>query len=409
MIRSAERRIQMLRPGEPFPIPPGAYEALDSMRDAYAPVLPTEVAFGVGLKRIGGTYVEELALIVYVPDKRPPTELPLEAMIPRTWEGYATDVVESHPEPLALLNDTAFFHAPRGGVSIGWEDPFQVHIGTLGAVAQRRSDGARRLLTANHVTPAPGIEMFQPHPGAPQSTLLGIVELQGTDWDCAILEPNPGRGSPDCSVLDIGALPGSSTAPPGDHVWNAARKRGRATGLTSGVIVAHMHPGEVGIERLRVDTFPFGGLFLWHGDSGAVLVNANDDVIGLLVQGDEMKPSSTSSNPTSAVGLALPIAPVLDELSIEIGVDPPVVSDISPNTALGVLANGGKAMITGRGFDSTTTVTFNGVGALGVIPASPHLLVVIPPVLGILGTVPVVVTNAFGEQSTPGPQAMFTY
>jgi hypothetical protein len=35
--------------------------------------------------------------------------------------------------------------------------------------------------------------------------------------------------------------------------------------------------------------------------------------------------------------------------------------------------------------------------------------VVVPPVLGILGTVPVVVTNAFGEQSTPGPEAMFTY
>jgi hypothetical protein len=399
----------MLRPGEPFPIPPDAYGALESLSDAYARVLPADVAFGVGLKRIGDTYVDELALIVYVPDKRPPTELPREVLIPPTWEGYATDVVESHPEPLALLNDTSFFQAPRGGASIGWEDPFQVHIGTLGCVAQRRGDGARRLLTANHVTPAPGLEMFQPHPGAAQSARVGTVELQGTDWDCAILEPDPGRGTPDCSVLDIGALPGSSTAPPGDHVWSAVRKRGRATGLTSGVVVAHVHPGQVGIEHLRVDTFPFGGLFLWHGDSGSVLVDANDEVIGLLVQGDEMKPSRTSTNPTAAVGLALPIAPVLDELSIEIGVDPPVLSGISPDTALGVLANGGKAMITGRGFDSATTVTFNGVDALSVIPASPHLLVVIPPVLGILGTVPVAVTNAFGEQSTPGPQAMFTY
>ncbi|MFB6678192.1 IPT/TIG domain-containing protein [Streptomyces sp. NPDC056390] len=399
----------MLRPGEPFPVPPDAYEALASLRDAYARTLPTEVAFGVGLKRIGDTYVEELALIVYVPDKLPPTRLSRQLMIPRTWEGYTTDVVESRPEPLALLNDTSFFHTPRGGVSIGWEDPFQVYIGTLGCVAQRRSDGARRLLTANHVTPAPGFDMFQPHPGVSQSTLVGTVELQGADWDCAILEPAPGRGTPDCSVLDIGALPGSSTAPPGDHVWNVARKRGRATGLTSGVVVAHMHPGQLGIERLRVDTFPVGGLFLWHGDSGSVLVNANDEVIGLLVQGDEMKPSSTSNNPTAAVGLALPIAPVLDELSIEIGVDPPVISDISPGTALGVLANGGKAMITGRGLDSATSVTFNGVDALSVIPASPELLVVIPPVLGILGTVPVVVTNAFGEQSLSSPQAMFTY
>ena len=399
----------MLRPGEPFPIPPDAYGALESLTDAYARVLPAEAAYGVGLKRIGDTYVEELALIVYVPDKRPPTELPREVMIPPTWEGYATDVVESHPEPLALLNDTSFFQAPRGGASIGREAPVQVHVGTLGRVAQRRGDGARRLLTANHVTPAPGPERFQPHPKAPQSTLVGAVELQGTDWDCAVLEPDPGRGTPDCSVPDIGAPAGSSTAPPADHVWNAARKRGRATGPTSGVVVAHMHPGQIGIERLRVDTFPFGGLFLWHGDSGSVLVNANDEVIGLLVQEDEMKPSSTSSNPAAAVGLALPVAPVPDELSIEIGVDPPVVSGISPDTALGVLANGGKATITGRGFDSATTVTFNGVDALSVIPASPHLLVVIPPVLGILDTVPVVVTNTFDAQSTPAPQAMFTY
>ncbi|WP_426368582.1 IPT/TIG domain-containing protein [Streptomyces sp. E-08] len=399
----------MLQPGEPGAIPPDAYEALEALRSAYARLQPSDVGFGVGLKRIGDTYVEELSLIVYVPDKRPPSRLPTEAVIPRTWEGYTTDVVESHPEPVALLNDSTFYHAPRGGVSIGWEDPFQVFVGTLGCVAQRRSDGARRLLTANHVTPAPGIDMFQPQPGAPQSAVVGTVELQGTDWDCAILDPDPGRGTPDCSVLDIGALPGSSTLPPGAHVWTAARKRGRATGLTSGLVVAHMNPGQVGIERLRVDTFPFGGLFLWHGDSGSVLVNVNDEVIGLLVQGDEMKPSPTSTNPTAAVGLALPIAPVLDELSIEIGVDPPVITDITPDTALGVLANGGKALITGFGFDAASTVTFNGIGALSIVPASPHVLVVIPPVLGIVGTVPVVVTNAFGAQSLPGPQATFTY
>lgn len=400
----------MLQPGEPLVIPTDAYEALEGLKDTYARVQPTEVTFGVGLKQIGRTYVEEVALIVYVPEKRPEARLAPEVAIPRTWEGYATDVVESNPEPVALVNDSAFFNAPRGGVSIGWEDPFQVHIGTLGCVAQRRSDGARRLLTADHVTPALGSDMFQPQPGAAQSKLLGTVEAQGTDWDCAILTPDPGRGTPDCSVLDIGALPGSSTAPPGDHVWKAVRKRGRATGLTSGVVVAHMSPGQVGIERLRVDTFPFGGLFLWHGDSGSVLVNADDEVIGLIVQGDAMQPSTTSTNPTAAIGLALPIAPVLNELSIEIGVNPPVINGINPNTALGVLANGGKATITGRGFDASTTVTFNGVGALSVVPASPHSLVVIPPVLGLLGTtVPVVVTNAFGEQSPPGPQATFTY
>ncbi|MFI1417531.1 IPT/TIG domain-containing protein [Streptomyces sp. NPDC020731] len=399
----------MLQPGEPVAVPSDASDALDSLRAAYAGALPAEAEFGIGLKRIGDTYVEELALIVYIPDKLPPTRLPAEAAIPPTWEGYATDVVESRPEPLALLNDTSFSDAPRGGVTIGWEDPFQVHIGTLGCVAQRRSDGARRLLTANHVTPAPGIGVFQPHPTAPQSKLVGTVELQGTDWDCALLEPDPGRATPDCSVLDIGALTGSSTAQPDDHLFKAVRKRGRATGFTSGVVVARMNPGQVGTERLRVDTFPFGGLFLWHGDSGSVLVDASDQVIGLLVQGDEMLPDSTSTNPTAAVGLALPIVPVLDELSIEIGVDPPVVSGINPDSALGVLANGGKAVIRGFGFDAASTVTFNGIDALSVVPASPHLLVVVPPVLPVLGSVPVVVTNGFGQQSLPGSPATFTY
>jgi hypothetical protein len=36
----------MLRPGEPFPMEPDAYGALESLRDAYAGVLPDEVAFG---------------------------------------------------------------------------------------------------------------------------------------------------------------------------------------------------------------------------------------------------------------------------------------------------------------------------------------------------------------------------
>lgn len=164
-------------------------------------------------------------------------------------------------------------------------------------------------------------------------------------------------------------------------------------------------PGQVGQARIRIDTFPPGGLFLWHGDSGSVAVNLSDEVVGLVVQADNLQ-TDASGNPVAAVGMALPIQPVLDELSVEIGVSPPAISRISPDTAAGVLAVGGKAEIDGAGFDAGTRVTFNGVDALSVVPASPRRLVVVPPFLGILGTVPVVATNAFGESSAA---SSFTY
>ncbi|WP_426364121.1 hypothetical protein [Streptomyces sp. E-08] len=393
----------MVHPGEPVAIPADAYEALESLRAAFNRLLPAEAAFGVGLKRIGDDYVAEPSLIVYLPEKLPADRLPSETVIPAHWEGYATDVVESRPEPVALVDDTSFVDPPRGGIDIGWEDPFEVHVGTLGCVAQLRGDGARRLLTADHVTPAPGIEMFQPHPLTAQSTLLGTVEAQGTDWDAALLVTDPGRGVPACSVRDVGPLRGSSTVTVGTPV----RKRGRTTGLTLGFVVAHIPdpPGQVGQARIRIDTFPPGGLFLWHGDSGSVAVNLSDEVVGLVVQADNLQ-TDASGNPVAAVGMALPIQPVLDELSVEIGVSPPAISRISPDTAAGVLAVGGKAEIDGAGFDAGTRVTFNGVDALSVVPASPRRLVVVPPFLGILGTVPVVATNAFGESSAA---SSFTY
>ncbi len=87
-----------------------------------------------------------------------------------------------------------------------------------------------------------------------------------------------------------------------------------------------------------------------------------------------------------------------------------MVTSVTPNTAFGVLTNGGWTQVDGKGFDAGVQVTFGGVSALTVTPVSPHRLILTPPPQFLPGVaVDVVVTNSFGEKSLTNPAAKFTY
>jgi hypothetical protein len=390
-----------------------ALAALESFRSAWADKLPAGTRFGVGFKQAAGDFLDQIALIVFLPEKLPPDQLPADGVIPATWQDggaeFPTDVVQSNPEPISLLNDNGFYPLILGGIEIGWQEPpggvvVTVHRGTLGCIVQRRSDGARQYLTAGHVAPTISLDVAQPAPGEPQSSLIGSVAALGTPWDCAAIDPNGSRGEPLIGVQDIGTVAGSAAF----QLWSAANKRGRTTGLTSGLIVAYVpDPGGVGIERIRIATFPFGGLYCWYGDSGSAILDTNNEVLGLLVEMDEQE-TDAGGNPTKSVGLAIPIQRVLDALQVEVAT-PPTVTSVDPDTAVGVLANGGLTQIDGSGFDAGSQVTFIGVPALTITPASPLRLIVTPPPQAPGTSGDVIVTNSHGDSSVSNPQAQFSY
>ena len=392
-------------------IPPQAFAALSTLRSAFENVLPAGTDFGIGAKQSAGEFLlNELALIVFVPEKLPLDVLPPDQLIPAsvTEQGikFPTDVVQSNPVPVA---DTSFAAQLRGGVEIGFFDLAEglPSRGTLGCVVQRRADGARQLLTAAHVAPL-GTVMSQPAPGEFQSSEVGTVvnaDARPTH-DCAVIAPNGLRGTPVADVLEIGPVRGAAAF----ELFSAATKRGRSTGLTTGLVVAAIpHPGTSAIKRIVLATFPFGGLYCSPGDSGSVVLNGNREVIALLLEMHEVT-NDASGNPAASVAHAVPIQAVLDALDVEIAVSPPVITSIQPDTAAGVLANQGVTQIDGLGFDAGSQVTFGGIPALSVIPASPLRLIVTPPAqFGPGVATDVIVTTGLGEQSLPSVSAQFTF
>lgn len=178
----------------------------------------------------------------------------------------------------------------------------------------RHNDGRDYILSNNHVLANSdyanvGDSIYQPgpHDGGDRNSVIGRLSswrtfAQGTNYvDAALAEPL--EGSVDPSILEIGSLAGTATATLESNV----RKSGRTTGLTEGIVrflgaylqVSYSSLGvryfddQVVIESLdRMSPFSAGG------DSGSVVVNDSNRVIGLLFAGS---PTFTLANPIQTV------------------------------------------------------------------------------------------------------------
>jgi hypothetical protein len=314
----------MTTPGQPFDVPDDALNALADFRANFESLLPAEAAFAVGFKKVGGEYLDGLALIVYVPDKLALESVPQGAVIPPTWSfggiEFPTDVVQSVAVDIALVNDSGSYSPANGGIEIGWNeiiDPVtgRTHRGTLGCIVARRGTGELLALTARHVAPE-NTTANQPAPDALHTRVLGTVGSGDTNstWDSALVTLAGTEPSPIATIQEIGAVAGQATF----QLWGAANKRGRTTGLTNGLVVSYIpDPAATGIERFVVDTFPFGGLYCQHGDSGSAVVNGNNEVIGLLVQMGADTYSDTGE-PLTSLGYVVPVQRVVDGLNVDI-------------------------------------------------------------------------------------------
>jgi hypothetical protein len=293
---------------------------------------PGVTGVDIGYKEVGGHPTDVVAIRVLVEEKR---DSPPDEAIPPEIGGHPTDVIERRFELHALSveeanvvleADTGTYDPLVGGISIGpcRAAGGRVLAGTLGCVVFDDATGRPMLLSNFHVLAVdtgarPGDVMAQPSRvdgGACPASVVGTLARWslGGSVDGAVAWAT--RRGVAGQVAGVGALAGTATA----TVGAAVRKRGRTTGLTFGIVdtvdltITLDYGGGIGNRTLRQqvgvrpDTFRsprFGG----PGDSGSVLVDGANRVLGLYFAGDT----------TAGYGIANPIGPVLSALAVHLG------------------------------------------------------------------------------------------
>ena len=285
----------------------------------------------VGYKYENGKRTDQIAIRVLVKQKKK-TVHPKQ-LVPAEINGIKTDVIEMDIVPFvaarklddaSLLSDATKYPTVKGGISIGPERVIggYVFVGTMGCIVKDNVTNNPMLLSNFHVMCVDsgwhaGDHMCQPgrvDGGVPGTDRIGDLNraVLSAHVDGAISSLS---GRPyDCSIVDIGDVKGTASA-----VLNAAvSKRGRTTLLTKGFVdsinatVTIDYGDGIGLHTLtnqigiRPDT-AVNPKFSDHGDSGSVVMDGNNKIIGLLFGGS-----------SSGYTYINPIASVLSELNVSI-------------------------------------------------------------------------------------------
>ncbi|GAA2100120.1 hypothetical protein GCM10009841_14540 [Microlunatus panaciterrae] len=308
------------------------------------------VGVDIGEKISEGKPTGELSIVVYVEKKKPDSKLTKAQAIPKEINGVKTDVQELVIELQQAVRfqeavsqvDTSAYPTLVGGIGIGpartvFLSPPDVpsagnyvFVGTLGAIVEDRSSGARMALTNFHVacvnnTWTVGDRMVQPSRvdgGSPTGFFGSLTRAQLTEnTDGAVITIDAGRPS-EPSVTGIGTVVGQGVA----SVGMAVQKRGRTTEHTFGTVqstdftVSIDYGTGVGTRTLRhqirIDTDTTKSpRFSDHGDSGSSVMDMNRNVVGLLFAGSN----------DGSMTFANPIAAALDELDVNLVIDRPTL------------------------------------------------------------------------------------
>lgn len=394
-------------------VPPEALHACASLQERLDAIAPHKYIVGIGFKEKGGRFLDGLAIFVYVPEKKPPNEIPSAELIPSVFHGFLTDVVEFRP---LLISDNTYHQTLRGGIQINRisQGLTSKPPGTLGAIVRSRVNGEHLLLTCAHVVKntgesdaqAIGKEIFQPAQGEPHARIIGSVsDIKDVGMplhlDCAVIKPN-------CSylkeIVDIGPVKGVNPWDTAHTLGRKMKKRGSRTLLTEGTMTRFI-PGATPqfVSAFEITTSTPGTAFAGRGDSGSVVLNENDEVEGLLfsIPNEDIAPGLGSR------GLAMPIKNVQEALNIDVAVAP-AISAVVPDNALAAVGTFGRVTIEGWGFSPSPQVVFGGLAAI-IVSATPRRVEVIVPAALFAGVVDVIVTNAFGESSLPNSHSKFSY
>ena len=289
--------------------------------------LPGVHGTSVGIKRVRNVPVGIWSLRVHVSVKRPLSEIAPEYRIPATIEGVPTDVLQHDPPATSSAAPASDFQAP--GDDPGYYRPIvggsqiavtagnnMLKTGTLGCFAgmSANPNGGVLILTCQHVV-APSTDNNIYQPDASESPVATITnQALDANLDAAICQV--GDLSYTNSILDVGTVYGGYNVGPWDieNGGYPVSKRGRTTGLTSGVITSITYTCKHPTSGIRMTGQMFINAnqapFAQPGDSGSAIVNGSVNVCGLLWGID--------SAGTGSYGVANRMPPLNDELGIGI-------------------------------------------------------------------------------------------
>jgi Bacterial SH3 domain len=269
------------------------------------------IGVDVGYKYKAGKRTQQVVIRVYVSEKQ--ANISKADRIPKTIRGIKTDVIEAQP---SFQVDDNPYTPITGGISFGQSEKFKFvqpdgtlamlsEQGTLGAIVRDNLTEKPMFLTNHHVTKVmishtedrsgkvgdifdqPNLlaENGKPFPNAPIGKLARFAINPLVDG--AVIEYASTRPFTE-EIKDIGKVAGVAKATLGMKV----RKRGRTTELTYGIIdgldATTAIQGSSMIFQHQMVIVPDttkNALFSNAGDSGSVIVNEQNKVVGLLFAG----------------------------------------------------------------------------------------------------------------------------
>ncbi len=290
--------------------------------------------FGISRKVTSGKVLNQLAVTVFVNKKLSLRRLPLSNRIPkviripseRTEDGVLEFVTDVREARFSSLEYIARERPARSGISIGHID---ITAGTLGGLVVDNFTGETVILSNNHVMANSnqatiGDPVLQPgpvdggtFPGDHIANLTRFVEIffDGTEnrVDAAIATPlNPADVI--WNTRDIGPeTPSIARVLTEDDLGIFVHKTGRTTEHTQGFVQTLFATVQVKYDLFEKATFvdqiiisqnemeePFSN----GGDSGSLVYDADNRVVGLLFAGSEGsagEPATTIVNPINTV------------------------------------------------------------------------------------------------------------
>lgn len=308
---------------------------------------PNVVMVGVGLKEVNNELTSILCYRVYVNEKKSADQLAAHEIIPGQVEGFITDVI-----PYGIVEEISMDNKPyrpvKGGIQIKndlYVDNKTRGGGTLGCLVISNDDPDTILgLTNEHVVswnsedvPDGVNDIGQPWKRTcccifVRDVIGSVFNSQKDDKvDCAVIEFHSDilsgikNGGTINEIHEVGAIKGKTIAVAGMLV----KKRGAATGLTHGIVK------DVAFDQGQLLIGPVDPYvkFADFGDSGSIVLDENNLVIGLLWAAERNRfripgePIIISSNLQDKIdprihGVATPIALVEAAMEVKIPVPP---------------------------------------------------------------------------------------
>jgi hypothetical protein len=331
--------------------------------------IPGVMHVSVGLKEKNGQVTDQLCIRVYVREKRDRKDVPAAELIPAEINDIPTDV--NTVGQFEFQIDNTQYRPIKGGIQItnriigvnSAGTGTQMLRGTLGCIAIDNTDNAPVLLSNWHVlyanTGTDGDKVFQPAPiSLPALTLLqlpfhppddidkiGVIRrgIIKNNVDGAIAAVDVSSCCHCCGIHFSNELNGLSAAgrPARNTIVGDERavsgmtvfKVGQSTLRTEGVVFDDNYPtfsisrdgtvytfnGQIAIQNID-HAMPFSD----HGDSGSVVINLNNKIVGLVFA--EGRNVSVSGVQQPFVSLANHISDVFAALNIRIQYSPDVVT-----------------------------------------------------------------------------------